>query len=96
MQNAFYTKMFQTQPELRGILVALEEERRKLATKREKLSKFHAKLVGEKSSLSEERRTVLEAVSKLGWAEKKFAGKMKEFEEITSVSRKMVFLRLHF
>ena len=36
--------------------------------------------------MTEERKTVLEAVAKLGLAEKKFAAKIKDFEEVANVS----------
>ena len=36
--------------------------------------------------MAEERKTVLEAVAKLGLAEKKFAAKIKDFEEVANVS----------
>ena len=76
-----------THSELRGILVALEEERKDIGAKRNRITEFQEKLAEQKSCVAEERKTVLEAVAKLGLAEKKFAAKMKGFEEVANVSR---------
>ena len=79
--------MPKTHSELRGILVALEEERKDIGAKRNRITEFQEKLAEQKSCVAEERKTVLEAVAKLGLAEKKFAAKMKGFEEVANVSR---------
>ena len=75
-----------TQSELRGILAALEEERRDVDARRRRIAEFQEKLSEQRSSVAEERKTVLEAVAKLGLAEKKFAAKIKDFEEVANVS----------
>ncbi len=75
----------QTQSELRGVLLALDEERRSLTARKEKLNRFQGRLAEQREAVQEERKTILEAVAKLGWAEKKFAAKMKEFESIAGV-----------
>ena len=40
------------------------------------------KIADQKNKILEERKTILEAVAKLGFAEKKFAAKIRDFEEI--------------
>ena len=78
--------MPKTHSELRGILVALEEERRDIGARRRRVAEFQEKLAEQRSSVTEERKTVLEAVAKLGLAEKKFAAKIKDFEDVANVS----------
>ena len=75
-----------TNSELRGILMVLEEERKDIGAKRKRMAEFQEKLAEQRSSVTEERKTVLEAVAKLGLAEKKFAAKIKDFEEVANVS----------
>ena len=75
-----------TRSELRGILLALEEERRDVEARRRRIAEFQEKLSEQRSSVAEERKTVLEAVTKLGLAEKKFVAKIKDFEEVANVS----------
>ena len=66
--------------------MALEEERKDVEARRRRIAEFQEKLSEQRSSVAEERKTVLEAVAKLGLAEKKFAAKIKDFEEVANVS----------
>ena len=52
------------------------------------------KLAEQKSLVTEERKTVLEAVAKMGLAEKKFEAKIKEFEDVALVSEEVAAIGL--
>ena len=69
-----------------GVLQAFHEEKRNIDIAKEKLKESQNKIADQKNKVMEERKTILEAVAKLGMAEKKFAAKIKDFEEIAEVS----------
>ena len=66
-------------------MLAFEEEKRQLDRNRDGLRLSQLKIDEQKEKMSVERKTILEAVAKLGSAEKKLAAKLKDFEEIAEV-----------
>lgn len=73
--------------------MAFQEEKKNIDITKERLKESQEKNTEQKNKILEERKTILEAVAKLGFAEKKFAAKIKDFEDIAEV-RKNFLVRL--
>ena len=75
----------QTKSELKGIIKALTSQKAELDGKKEKLREHERKHKERKLKLKEERKSILEAASRLAWAEKRFEDRIKETEQLAEV-----------
>jgi hypothetical protein len=76
---------FQIREEIRGILVAFEDEKKSQNLSRSRLKAEENKLLELKEKVRQERQTILAAISKMASAESKIESKIKALEGFAQV-----------
>ena len=72
---------FQVQIEVEGILLALEEQKKKFEKSNDNLKSQESKLKLDKKKRNEEKQSILEAASRLAEVERKLDRKIQDFQD---------------